>query len=564
MARPWPLRTRLIAAVLALVAAALIAISVISYFGLKSYLVGRIDDELITTARRPTILTLRDAPSPSAFVLPTNWLIALKTATGMGPVFPDLPTSAQPSWPQSATQVAALPQRPYTARASNGTDWRLLAFSNQEGQIIFLGQSLTDVEGSIHRFVLIELIVGGATLLIVSAIGAEAIRRSLRPLTEIESKAAAITAGDLTQRVPEYEPDADVPQTEVGTLGRTLNTMLTEIERAFHAREESEARARAAAVAARDAADASHRSEARARRSEERMREFAADASHELRTPLTTIRGFAELYRQGASRQPDETARLMRRIEDEAQRMGMLVDDLLLLARLDQERPLEQLPVDLRVVASDAVAAAHVVAPNRPVSIDVVPGTGPLIVLGDELRLRQVVSNLMTNALTYTPAVSPVVVQLSTEDVGAPDAAGQAPGGIAVVSVIDSGPGLDAAHTQRVFERFYRGDTSRSRREDGGGSSGTGLGLAIVAALVKAHGGTVGVTSTPGHGATFTVRLPLERRDMDSGADEPAGDNEPRSAPGDGASHANHHGDHSEHGNPLGAHAGKIDGTAKD
>ncbi len=318
--------------------------------------------------------------------------------------------------------------------------------------------------------------------------------------------------------MPEYEPTAEVPQTEVGTLGRTLNTMLDAIEQAFQARAESEARAQSAAVTARDAAHAAHQSELRARRSETRMRQFAADASHELRTPLTTIRGFAELYRQGAARDPAEVARLMRRIEDEAQRMGLLVDDLLLLARLDQERPLEQIPVDLRVVAADAVAAAHVVAPARPVSLDVVTGTGPLIVTGDELRIRQVVSNLMTNALTYTPAETPVVLRLSA-DVGSA-------GRLAQIDVVDSGPGLDDDHMAHAFERFYRGDTARTRRAEGGHSSGTGLGLAIVAALVKAHGGTVEVRRTPGGGATFRVRLPLEQPhtgDEIEGADESDG-----------------------------------------
>jgi two-component system OmpR family sensor kinase len=512
MARPWPLRTRLIAAVLALVALALIAISAISYLALKQYLVGRIDDELIATARRPTILTLRDAPPPTALELPTNWLVALKTTNGMGDVFPSRPAKSQPAWPQNAAEVSARLEKPYTSQAPDGTDWRLYAFYDPYGQLVYLGQSLTDVEGSIHRFVIIELIVGGATLLIISAIGAEVIRRSLRPLTEIEKKAAAISGGDLTQRVPEYEPNADVPRTEVGTLGRTLNTMLTQIELAFRARAESESRAQSAAVNARDAAVAAQQSEARARRSEERMREFAADASHELRTPLTTIRGFAELYRQGAARDPAETARLMRRIEDEAQRMGMLVDDLLLLARLDQERPLEQLPVDLRVIAAEVVSAASAIAPNRTISVEVVPGTGSLIVIGDELRLRQVVSNLMTNAITYTPDGSPVTVQLSVEE-----SLNGGHGDIARLEVIDTGPGLSADQVKRVFERFYRADSARGR---GDSSSGTGLGLAIVAALVKAHGGTVDVTSTPGEGSTFTVRLPRFTADNSDPADD--------------------------------------------
>jgi two-component system OmpR family sensor kinase len=507
MARPWPLRTRLVAAVLALVAAALIAISVISYTALRQYLIGRIDAQLVSVSRGSSVLALTNSDS-TAPAPPTNWLFTRKSDTGVGPVFPNLSLSSQPPWPTSYAQVAALPTTPYSARAQDGTDWRLLAIREPNGDVTFVAQSLTEVEGATKRLIAIELIVGGATLLVITAIGAGVIRASLRPLTEIESTAAAITGGDLTQRVPEYEPNAAVPRTEVGTLGRTLNTMLAEIETAFAARAESEERARSAATTAREAAEAAHQSETRARRSEERMREFAADASHELRTPLTTIRGFAELYRQGAAREPAAVERLMRRIEDDALRMGMLVDDLLLLARLDQERPLEQLPVDLRVVAADAVAAAQVVAPARPVSLEVVPGTGPLIVTGDELRLRQVVSNLMTNALTYTPADAPVLVRLSADHA----ADGHR---VADLDVVDSGPGLDDEQMARAFERFYRGDTARARRADGGHSSGTGLGLAIVAALVKAHGGTVDVTSTPGRGATFRVRLPLERRDGD-------------------------------------------------
>jgi two-component system, OmpR family, sensor kinase len=520
MARPWPLRTRLIAAVLALVAAALIAIGGISYLALRHYLVDRIDAQLTSVSRGSSELTFinldTDMPSP-----PTNWLFTQKSDTGVGRVFPNISPKSQPPWPSSYAAVASLPTTPYTVRAPDGTDWRLLALRQPNGDVIYIGQLLTEVEGAIQRLVTIELIVGGATLLIITAIGAEVIRRSLRPLTQIEAKAAAITAGDLTQRVPEYEPNAEIPKTEVGTLGRTLNTMLDAIEQAFQARAESEERAQSAADTARHAANAAHQSELRARRSEARMRQFAADASHELRTPLTTIRGFAELYRQGAAREPAEVGRLMRRIEDEAQRMGMLVDDLLLLARLDQERPLEQAPVDLRVVAADAVVAAHVVAPARPVSLEVAPETGPLIVTGDELRIRQIVSNLMTNALTYTPAETPVVLRLSA-DVGSA-------GRLAQIDVVDSGPGLDDDHMAHAFERFYRGDTARTRRAEGGHSSGTGLGLAIVAALVKAHGGTVGVTRTPGGGATFQVRLPLEQPhigDESDDADESDGQRE--------------------------------------
>jgi two-component system OmpR family sensor kinase len=236
------------------------------------------------------------------------------------------------------------------------------------------------------------------------------------------------------------------------------------------------------------------------------MRQFVADASHELRTPLTTIRGFAELYRQGAAREPAQVESLVRRIEDEASRMGLLVEDLLLLARMDEERPLHRSPVELRVLAVDAVSAARAVAPERDVTLAVAPALGPLTVLGDESRLRQVIGNLMTNALTHTPAGTPVELRLSGTEAEA------------VVEVVDTGPGLSPEQAERVFERFYRADSARTRRASQGSTevSGTGLGLAIVAALVAAHGGRVEVHSEPGSGATFRVVLPRDTTDETS------------------------------------------------
>jgi two-component system OmpR family sensor kinase len=241
-------------------------------------------------------------------------------------------------------------------------------------------------------------------------------------------------------------------------------------------------------------------SEASARRSEDRMRRFVADASHELRTPLTTIRGFAELYRQGAARDQAELDRLMRRIEGQAARMGLLVEDLLLLARLDQQRPLDREPIDLLALAADAVHDARAVAPDREIELVLGGEDGgdgsALVVLGDGQRLRQVLANLVDNVLTHTPAGSPVEVR-----VGAAPLDGR-PG--AAVEVVDHGPGLTPEQTERVFERFYRADPARSRA-----AGGTGLGLSIVAALVAVHGGTVGVDSVPGRGARFRVLLPL-------------------------------------------------------
>ncbi|MBV8995838.1 MAG: HAMP domain-containing histidine kinase [Pseudonocardiales bacterium] len=231
-------------------------------------------------------------------------------------------------------------------------------------------------------------------------------------------------------------------------------------------------------------------SEAAARSSEERMRRFVADASHELRTPLTSIRGFAELYRQGAAA---DVPRLISRIESEAARMGLLVEDLLLLARLDAQRELARAPVDLVALAADAVQDARALSPDRPVALEVTHNGRVPVVLGDEPRLRQVLSNLMTNALTHTPAGTPVTVGVATEP------------GWAVLSVRDQGPGLAPQDAQRVFERFYRVDSSRARSRRGG----TGLGLSIVAALTAAHGGTAELDTAPGSGATFRIRLPL-------------------------------------------------------
>ncbi len=298
------------------------------------------------------------------------------------------------------------------------------------------------------------------------------VRAALRPLTKIEQTAAAIAGGDLSRRV-----DDDDPNTEVGRLGLALNTMLEQIETSFLARQASEATAR---------------------RSEEKMRRFVADASHELRTPLTSIRGFAELHRQGAVTDPAEVSRLLNRIEDEAKRMGLLVDDLLLLARLDQQRPFERGPVDLRVLAIDAVEAARAMAPDREIALELPmddEADGDLVVAGDEPRLRQVLSNLLDNALAYSPADAPIAVLGGRTRRDGRD--------LAFVQVRDRGPGLIPEQAERVFERFYRTDRARSRAH-----GGTGLGLSIVAAITAAHGGSVELDTAPGEGATFRVLLP--------------------------------------------------------
>lgn len=502
--RGVPLRVKLVASVLALVAAALVVISSLTAYFLHNYLVDRIDDELSDQLRQGITINQQTVNT-----LPTDFLLAHWSRTAQSgtvardkSLIPnDLPAGLhQQSWYDKHANQAA-----FTADgADKRVRWRIMIRQVDSDTYTVIGQNLTDVDLAVRQLVWIDLLVGGAVLIILASVGAGIVRTSLKPLVEIERTAAAIAGGDLTRRVPDPEEGRAVPTSELGRLSRALNAMLAQIEAAFTARAASEAAARSAEVSARDAAVAAQASEARARRSEERMRQFIADASHELRTPLTTIRGFAELYRQGAARQPEETAGLLRRIEDEAARMGLLVEDLLLLARMDRERPIALAPVELPVLASDAVQAARAVDPERRIELEIEPGAGPLVVLGDDARLRQVIGNLMTNALTHTPPDASVTLRLRVE-----------PGNLAVVEVADTGPGLTPEQAERVFERFYRVDAARTRRA--GGPISTGLGLAIVAALVAAHHGTVEVAETPGGGATFRVRLPLMPASPESG-----------------------------------------------
>jgi two-component system OmpR family sensor kinase len=354
---------------------------------------------------------------------------------------------------------------------------------------IIIATDVTSVYNTIHQLVGVDLIVGLVILFVLLIAGFAVVQTNLRPLVEIEETAEEIAAGHLNLRVPERDP-----RTEIGSLGRSLNIMLSQIETAFHAREQSEA--------------AAHQSE-------ERMRRFVADASHELRTPLTAIRGFAEYYRQRGGMvtqwdagQPDATGRLtpadldriMQRVEKEAARMGLLVEDLLLLARLDQQRPLAQQPVDLLSLAGDAVHDARMIAPDRSIDLSVQPGAAFLII-GDEQRLRQVIGNLMSNALTHTPDGTPIEVSIGS---GILDPRVDDSPPAATIDVTDHGPGMTADQAHRVFERFYRADQARTST-----TGGNGLGLAIVRALVAAHGGIASVRTSPGRGATFRIALPL-------------------------------------------------------
>jgi signal transduction histidine kinase len=483
------LQIKLIVAVLALVAVALALIGLASVAAVDGLLVGRLDGELQREAGRAA------ARPPPSFAGPgpggggprSPYLVQYRGMDGRvaRTLENELLQEGQrpPRVPGDAAWLKATAGRAATVPATGGDGrWRVAVQPRRDGSggSVVVAASLDGIDATIRQLRLIDLGLSLVVLGVLAGLGVVVIRASLRPLVEIEQTARAIAAGDLTRRVPDRDP-----RTEVGRLGRALNTMLAQIESAFGARAASEASAR--------------RSEEAARRSEDRMRRFVADASHELRTPLTTIRGFAELYRQGGARDPAELDRLMRRIEDQAARMGLLVEDLLLLARLDRQRPLDRAPVDLLALAADAVTDARAVAPDRPVELVVDGEGGPagaLVVLGDDQQLRQVLANLVDNALRHTPPGRPVEVR-----VGAADLDGR-PG--AAVEVVDHGPGLTPEQAERVFERFYRADPARS-----GAAGGTGLGLSIVAALVAVHGGTVGVDSVPGRGARFRVLLPL-------------------------------------------------------
>jgi len=458
------LRVKLITAVLVLVVLALSVFSVASVIFMRGYLVGRTDIQLKQAAVQ--IAHQVDEGHGRLFP-PLGFVLQYRDAKGS---LTTLPSPGQAQGDTDGPKVPAKPVnfQPFTADSSNGDGdhWRAFSIPLSDGGSLTIAQNLNEVDRTVRRLVLVDLLLGTAVVIVIALVGAGIVRTSLKPLEEIEDTAEGIARGNLSRRVPDRDP-----RTEVGRLSDSINGMLGQIETAFTAQAASEAAAR---------------------RSEDRMRRFVADASHELRTPLTAIRGFAEFYRQGAARAPEETRRLIGRIESAAARMGLLVEDLLLLARLDQQRPLARTPVDLLAVAADSVQEAKATAPGHPIELEVAGGIYQVI--GDEQRLRQVLGNLLANATTHTPEGTPVEVRLRPGTLRDEPAA--------VLEVVDTGPGLASEAAERIFERFYRADEARSQ-------GGTGLGLAIVAALVAAHEGTVEVDSEPGDGATFRVTLPL-------------------------------------------------------
>ncbi|HEY3504243.1 MAG TPA: ATP-binding protein [Actinocatenispora sp.] len=533
-----PLATRMVVAALVLVLVGLLLISAASVMFLRNYLTSRVDEQVKSLAHQAvTIINQKAAAGPttdeiklrvsdlipisstSTMTLAAQYMFESRLANGQVRDRVNTQTahpSIWPEYPHSASHLDAVAGRPFNA-GSNETSqrWRVLVQPLNLGgtkQYLVVSASMDSVNQTMSRLISIEVIVGAAVLVLLAIVGAAVVTYSLRPLRDIERTAGAIANGNLGLRVPERDP-----RTELGRLGRALNAMLGQIEAAFAAQAGSEYAARRSADSARRAADAARESAAAAHRSEGKMRRFVADASHELRTPLTTIRGFAELYRQRPHGSSEEANRLMARIEGEASRMGLLVEDLLMLARLDQQRPVAHEPVDLLAIAADVVQGARAVAPDCDMSLRVGAGAdGPPVVLGDEPRLRQVVRNLVDNAIAHTPAGTPVEVRVRTE------------AGSAVVEVADQGPGLTPEQRERVFERFYRVDKARSRE-----AGGTGLGLAIVASLVTAHRGSVEVESEPGEGATFRVRFPLAPDDDAAyGDDDPDYTDDPAEADG--------------------------------
>lgn len=471
------LRARLLLGVLALVTIGLLAAEVATYRFLESSLIERMDAQLLgvtgfaeQTLREPSFPEQSEPDGPGehgpasgfpptgtyvAFLDPDGEVVEEDTLTfgGETPAPPRLPDGL----PGSAGAGTGDSSRTFTAEATDGSaSYRVLAEPRREGNgTLVVAIPLGDIDETLGRLLRIEVLVTLGVLFAVGALALWVVRRGLRPLELMGETAGAIAAGDLSRRV---EPAN--PRTEVGRLGLSLNAMLGQIESAFEKRRESE----------------------------ERLRRFVADASHELRTPLTSIRGYAELFRRGAAERPEDLAMVMRRIEEEGSRMGELVDELLLLARLDQGRPLELEPLDLAEVVASAVDAARAADQGRDVTLE---AERPVLVVGDASRLRQVVDNLLTNARQHTPAGTPVHVELANEDHRA------------VLVVRDEGPGIEPADAEKVFERFYRADTSRSRDH-----GGVGLGLSIVASVVEAHGGNARFHPAAGGGAEFRIDLP--------------------------------------------------------
>lgn len=476
----WSLRNRLVLGVVVLGALGIAGSDFAAQTAFRTFLIAQVDAQLATTSTTSVMRLDRagiysednesaeNAPLFQPFEpireVPSEISISLLDKDGL--VMGTLGGAQSPQQVQtvisglSVAEVKAFGDKPFTLKGANESEYRALArvLPGEIGSVI-TAVSLDGVKKSINQLRFLFFAVGFVVLLFLALIARRIIRISLRPLTAVEETAEAFAKGDYTARLPDARSD-----TEVGRLNWALNQMLSRIAESFAVRTASE----------------------------EKLRRFVADASHELRTPLTAIRGFAELHRQGAVKGEEKTGELIRRIEQESIRMSTLVEDLLLLARLDQSREMEFEPVDLKTLVTEAVASAKAAGPKHLFNYQF--PDSDVFVLGDSMRIHQVLTNLLANARTHTPEGTEVEISILL-----------LPNGVELV-VSDNGPGLSKADQERIFERFYRADPSRTRN----GSKGTGLGLSIVDAVMRAHGGSVTVDSDLGKGAKFKLFFPLE------------------------------------------------------
>ncbi len=476
------LQWRIVASLLAVVAVGLVAADVVTWSALRSFLDGRVDEQLQVAsvqAERYFVFTGEKGikpryPALSERISTDLYLEVLSrsgkvlysrpSGTGLGidppPALPRyLRVTPAPTGPTAGSSRGVYHPRAGSfdvpAVRGKGPGYRVESFP-VPGGILVLASPLAPVDATLGSLLGIEEGVTAVVLAVLALTALAIVRLGLRPLSGMAETARKIAGGDLSQRVKVAEPES-----EVGRLGTALNTMLSQVEALLDERQASE----------------------------ERLRRFVADASHELRTPITSIRGYAELFRRGAISKDAELERAMTRIEQEAARMGLLVDDLVLLARLDQRRPLEMQQVDLAEVATLAVEDARAVQPERPIALEVF---SPAPVMGDRLRLKQVADNLLRNALYHTPPKTAVQVSVFQR------------GSFACLEVRDEGPGMTDEDLKRAFDRFFRGSAARGA----GRTEGSGLGLAIVASISRALGGRTSVTRGENRGVIFTVELP--------------------------------------------------------
>ena len=476
----WSLLNRLTLGVVLLSAMGFIASDVAAQTLMRSYLTQQMDSELLSVAggsfprvERAGIArearenqsddeSNEDQPNVPLQRVPTSISLTLIGPAGivLGQIGGDLNSTEITSYLQSITpeQVIERANKPFTIDAPQ-SDFRVIAQRLPTGLgTIVVAQSFEDIDRTLLRLQGLFILIGLAMIIFIALASRKVITVGLRPLATVEATAERIAEGDLTARLPDVKPN-----TEVGRLVSTLNTMLGRIEESFSARVESESK----------------------------LRRFVADASHELRTPITAIRGFAELHRQGAVTGEEKTKELIGRIENESKRMGSLVEDLLLLARLDQSREMKAEPVNLSKLVSDAVESARAAGPDHLVNFD--HAEEEIYALGDNDRIHQVVANLLANARTHTPAGTKIDVSVIQSEDGVR------------IRIADNGPGLSEKDQGRIFERFYRADASRVRTD----GEGTGLGLSIVDAVMRAHAGQVSVESELGKGAAFTLFFPI-------------------------------------------------------